>query len=259
MSVHQGRSVVRGPIPRCALIAILAAVLILGITTPVAALEWGHAQRQSNTAAAERNWAQQGLAAATQIANGLVSDIARALLDRGLAYLEKGDLERAIADFDQAIAIAPTYADAYYNRGRVHFYRRSFVKAQTDFKRANELEPMDAYSALWLYLAERRSDAPSSLLQASKHIDMKNWPAPIVRLFLGQLSPAQALAAAEDPNPKKKQDQVCEANFYVGEFELLRDARDEASRSFRLAANGCPPGSDARRAAIFELKSFAAD
>jgi lipoprotein NlpI len=208
---------------RRALIAILAAALILGITTPVAAL----------------------------------SDVAQALHDRGRASLEEGDLELALADFDQAIALAPKYADAYHNRGIVHFYRRSFARAKTDFKRANELEPMDAYSTLWLYLAERRSDAPSSLLQASKHIDMQNWPAPIIRLFLGRLNPAQTLAAAEDPNPKRKQYQVCEANFYVGEFELLRDARDEASRLFRLAANGCPPVE--RLGATLELKSSVAD
>ena len=37
--------------------------------------------------------------------------------DRGVDYWEQGQLELAIEQFDQAIAIDPQYADAYYNRG----------------------------------------------------------------------------------------------------------------------------------------------
>ena len=47
---------------------------------------------------------------------------------------------------------------------------------------------------------------------------MPTWPAPVVRLFLGYLSPAETLAAAEDKDPNTKQGQVCEANFYSGEL-----------------------------------------
>jgi lipoprotein NlpI len=69
---------------------------------------------------------------------------------------------------------------------------------------------------------------------------MKAWPAPLVRLFLGESTPAQTLAAADDSNPKTKREQVCEANFYNGKWELLNDAKDEAGRLFRLAASDCP-------------------
>jgi hypothetical protein len=36
----------------------------------------------------------------------------------------------------------------------------------------------------------------------------------VIRLFLGQLTPAAMLAAADDPNPAIKKKQVCKANFY---------------------------------------------
>jgi hypothetical protein len=62
---------------------------------------------------------------------------------------------------------------------------------------------------------------------------MTAWPAPVVRLFLGQMTLAVVLAAADDPNPTEKKFQVCQANFYSGEL-ALRTAKDEAARLFRL-------------------------
>ena len=37
--------------------------------------------------------------------------------NRGLAYRAKGDLVRAIADYDEAIRLDPKYALAFNNRG----------------------------------------------------------------------------------------------------------------------------------------------
>ena len=69
---------------------------------------------------------------------------------------------------------------------------------------------------------------------ASSKIDMTPWPAPIIRMFLGRMPPAAVLAAADDPDAKKKKNQVCEANFYSGELALRQGAKDEAARLFRL-------------------------
>ena len=35
----------------------------------------------------------------------------------GIAYGDKGDYDRAIADYDQAIQLKPDFVDAYNNRG----------------------------------------------------------------------------------------------------------------------------------------------
>jgi lipoprotein NlpI len=68
---------------------------------------------------------------------------------------------------------------------------------------------------------------------------MAVWPAPVIRMFLGQMTPAAVLAAADDPDVNKK-DQVCDANFYGGELALRTGAKDEAARLFRLAARDLP-------------------
>src|SRR3569833_704776 len=37
--------------------------------------------------------------------------------NRGLAWMAKGDMDRAIADFDEAVRLDPNYVDVYFNRG----------------------------------------------------------------------------------------------------------------------------------------------
>jgi lipoprotein NlpI len=76
------------------------------------------------------------------------------------------------------------------------------------------------------------------------------------RLFLGQATPEEVLAAADDPNAKTKQGKVCEANFYTAELALQRRAKDEATRLLRLAATECGKGFIERAAANAELKAL---
>jgi lipoprotein NlpI len=87
---------------------------------------------------------------------------------------------------------------------------------------------------------------------------MTAWPAPVIRMFLGQLTPAAALAAADDPDADTKTGQICEANFYSGELALQTGGKDEATRLFKLASSGCPKGFNEYAAANAELKALGA-
>jgi lipoprotein NlpI len=97
---------------------------------------------------------------------------------------------------------------------------------------------------------------PSRLKQATEQIDMSKWPAPVIRLYLGELSAAEVLAAAADPDATKNRGQMCEANFYTGELALQNGIKDEAARLFRLAAADCPKTFDEFSAANAELKTL---
>ena len=85
---------------------------------------------------------------------------------------------------------------------------------------------------------------------------MTEWPAPVIRLFLGQMTQEAVLAAADDPNPKTKKRQLCEANFFSGELALMQGTKDKAARLFRLAAADCPKYFIEWTAAVAELKAL---
>jgi lipoprotein NlpI len=87
---------------------------------------------------------------------------------------------------------------------------------------------------------------------------MTQWPAPVIRLYLGQMTTAAVLTAADDPNAAKKTGQVCEANFYSGEWALRQGAKDDAAHLFQVAARDCPKTLIERSAAATELKVLGA-
>lgn len=72
------------------------------------------------------------------------TELAWAYSNRGNVYLGKGDLARAIKDFDEAIKLDPTYADAFYNRGVAFSDRNELDRAIKDFDQAIQLKPEDA-------------------------------------------------------------------------------------------------------------------
>jgi lipoprotein NlpI len=213
---------------------------------------------------------------------------ALAFFARGDLYKSMGDVPRAMADMNESIRLDPNYAPAYFTRGRLSYMMgnnpaalEDFTKsikldaedatayfnrgvayyvvggrtadAVADFKKAAELNPKDAYAALWRELAERRNNAPSRLAEAVKQLDMTVWPAPVIRQFLGELNAEQTFGAAFDTDPQTKTAQTCETNFYSGEFALLKKNKKEAQRLLKLATDTCPPSFIESTAALAEL------
>ena len=89
---------------------------------------------------------------------------ATAYVNRGAAYLRlngPGDLERAMGDLDQAVARAPEFVEAYYNRGLARIRRGDAAGWQADLQKAIDLQPdhAGAYAALcWGYALDRQPD-----------------------------------------------------------------------------------------------------
>src|SRR5215468_3808355 len=72
-------------------------------------------------------------------------EIERAIADYDLAIARerKGDLAGAVSDYDQAIGLNTRYADAYINRGIVRCRLGEIDAAINDFNRAIEFNPRD--------------------------------------------------------------------------------------------------------------------
>ncbi|WP_315779624.1 J domain-containing protein [Bradyrhizobium sp. SZCCHNPS1003] len=68
---------------------------------------------------------------------------AASFLKRGMDRSRQGDLERAVADFDEAIRLAPRNADLYHYRARDLVRMGRIDRALGDFERAIRLDPND--------------------------------------------------------------------------------------------------------------------
>jgi len=84
---------------------------------------------------------------------GLFNDAARhspgsafVFNSRGIARYSAGDMDGALADYDQAIRLYPGYPGAYYNRGIVRYSRQDFGGAEQDYSTAIGLNPRFASS-----------------------------------------------------------------------------------------------------------------
>jgi tetratricopeptide (TPR) repeat protein len=80
--------------------------------------------------------------------------LASAYLNRGFAYDNKGDYDRAIADYGEAIRLHPQFALAYSNRGIVYNRKGNYDRAFADFGEAIRLNPKlpNAYAGRgWAY------------------------------------------------------------------------------------------------------------
>jgi lipoprotein NlpI len=215
---------------------------------------------------------------------------ARALANRGTAHSEKGDAEAALTDFDAALKLDPRLGSAYFNRANalaakgetdraiadytasIKYDRRNVnayiargalqlavgatPKARADLTLAARMDRRNAYAVLWQDIAERRAKQKSVLARGTKGLDMKAWPAPVIRLFAGEIKQDAVLSAADESDPTVKQAHSCEANFYGGQHALIEGQRDDAVKLFETAAKDCPHGFLEGIAANAELKGL---
>jgi tetratricopeptide (TPR) repeat protein len=198
-------------------------------------------------------------------------DLDQALADHGraieidpnnaVAYNSRGDLyqtrnehARALENYGEAISRQPDYLVAYGNRALVRFYQGEFAKAADDFKRVADAQP-NAYSALLLYLSLTRAGnangARTELTKAAGKLKAGEWPYPVVELYLGRKAPQAVEAVAGKPDEK------CEAQFYIGQWHLVRGARPLAAKALQAAADTCPKDFVEYRGALAELKRLA--
>jgi lipoprotein NlpI len=208
---------------------------------------------------------------------------------RAIAWRNLDNLQRAIADFTEAIRLDPKYLGAYGwrgqllvdsggydgavanyteaikaisdndylfgSRGYAHFYRGDFAASAADLRRAIQLTPVstdnrDRAPVLYLALTRAGQDGSADLqAQVERWTEINSKSPLVVDLYLGRSSPEAVLATV---NTLRSQ---CETDFYVGEWHLIRNNRDEALRRLQLASiKECRGFHPTSPAAVAELK-----
>lgn len=88
-----------------------------------------------------------------------------AYCNRGIAYREDIEYEKALNDFNRAIEIDPKYAEAYYNRGLTYYENDEYDKAFVDFNQAIKLNSnyADAFFARGMIYYKNKEDYDKAL------------------------------------------------------------------------------------------------
>jgi len=92
-------------------------------------------------------------------------NLARAFFNRGRAWAEKGQYDRAIQDFDEAIRLDPNYPDAFNNRGVAWSGKGQVDRAIADFDQAIRLDPNYAIAIYNRGLAAQNLGRPDEAAQ----------------------------------------------------------------------------------------------
>jgi len=81
------------------------------------------------------------IAACTRAINSGVGQPSTNFYNRGVAYKGKGDDDRAIADYTEAIRLDPKYAKAHFKRGNVYAEKAVYDTAIANYTEAIKLDP----------------------------------------------------------------------------------------------------------------------
>lgn len=111
-----------------------------------AALAGGVEDANAGIAALNRGNNDEAIGLFTQALNSgqlSVYNQAVVLNNRGLAWENKGDFDKTIADCSSAIRLNPQYANAFINRGGAWVKKHAYDKAIADLDEAIRLNPRD--------------------------------------------------------------------------------------------------------------------
>lgn len=174
--------------------------------------------------------------------------LADAHTELGVAYFCKHDFDNAARSLTNAIDLAPKDLNSLKQRGLSHFCRRDFRAAIPDFQHAFEIAN-DTYALLFLHLARARIGENAAALETdAAKVRIWHWPSAVVGFYLGRLPADAMLAAASTP------DDAGEAQFYLGQWHLLRGEQAEARAALQAAAEACPPWFNEHVVAVAELQ-----
>lgn len=159
--------------------------------------------------------------------------------DRARTYMKLREFKAAGTDLDMALGLDPRRWSAQRDKGRLAAYQGQFLEASGEFRRAWRLsdDETSVYNAIWVDIAERRAGGAGTLAvdDLLAQSEPAHWPAPVLGMLRGKLSPEAAVAAVQMGDPRKALFLRCEAQFYAGQVHLLQGDQARARMAFEAA------------------------
>lgn len=181
---------------------------------------------------------------------------ARNYFDRAQSYLDEGDYRRAVGDASDGLKLSPDNSDGRLQLGLAQWAYGRFSDAAATFAAVVKAQPEFAYGVLWRALAQGRGGAAydGEFAQNAAKLDLSKWPAPVIKLYLGQAVADDALKAAALGDADAVKNQTCEADFYVGEWQYMHNNQAAATALIQAAQATCSHDFVEYDAAVAELK-----
>jgi len=209
-----------------------------------------------------------------------------AYLDRGLAHARQRELASAISDYTAALALRPNDQFAMRERARAYLsigqdekaipdlaaakskksdsFRSQFAIGLAAWRLGQYIEAGSVFSQLtrqvssawfWMQLSNVKSGTPLAQLD-DKQINPQIWPNPIKLYYAGKMDEQSVLKAAQE-NTFAPAGNVCEANFYMGQWRLAHGDMSAGIPLLERAARICSNGSTEKFMTQIEMRKLA--
>jgi tetratricopeptide (TPR) repeat protein len=166
---------------------------------------------------------------------------AYAYLSRGTTQIYLKCYDAAMEDFNKAIELNPRYASAYAGIGYIQSNRLQLKSALSSFYKSLELDSNLDYSrfCVWLLRVQlgEGEDANKELVKYLNSVqgeEANSWQMMIGKFLAGSITQDSLLDFAINSAEilAKRNEQLCEAYYYVGMKHLLANDKSEASAFF---------------------------
>lgn len=139
---------------------IIVGLIVIGLEVPIKSVS-ANSKNWKDCESREPDRMIRGCSPIIKAGKDTRKNLAIAYNNRGIAYREKGEYDRAIADFTQAIKLNPKDVNPYLNRGVAYEKKREYDLAIADYTQAIKLNSKYAYpynNLAWTYY---KSDRPA--------------------------------------------------------------------------------------------------
>jgi lipoprotein NlpI len=158
------------------------------------------------------------------------SKLAEAYHQRGCVHFKLSKFKESVADFDKYLEMKPERKVSHWQRGISHYYAGMYEEGRQQFEGYQTFDSNDVENAVWRYMCMARADgipkARKALLKIGpdKRVPMRQ----VYELFRGALKPDDVLAKAKEgkPEPELLNRQLFYAHLYVGiHYDLEGDKK----------------------------------